>query len=161
MLQKSRACFFWGRRSAAGSTDQTHPGGRPETGNKCTFWVDISDIFQKGRFFKMSKSKSCNVSGSIFRISKTPDMKKSRKSENIRVFGPHSYQLGWVLYIPIFPPLCAALVQIPARSKLQRQSCNDQDCSYPPPNPHGRGMASVAWNCKSSKKREASICMYI
>ena len=85
--QNPGACFFWGRRSAAGSTDTTHPGGRPETGNKCTCWVDISDIFQKCRLFKMPKLKSWNVPGNVFRISKNPDMRKSWKSEKSRFGG--------------------------------------------------------------------------
>ena len=52
----------------------------------------------------MSTSKSCNVPGNSFHMSKNPDMGKKRKYEEnkIKVFGPHSYQLGWAIYIYIY-----------------------------------------------------------
>ena len=34
MLQNSRACFFWGFWSAAGSASHTHPAGRPQNRQK-------------------------------------------------------------------------------------------------------------------------------
>ena len=77
MLQKSRACFFWGRRSAAGSSDTDAQGW--ETWHRSQMYVSSrrsQHVFQKCRLFNMSKLKSWNVPGSSFRISKNPDVEK-------------------------------------------------------------------------------------
>ena len=76
------ACFFWGRRSAAGSHHQSHSSG----GTKKTVKIAIIRhfFFRKCWFFKIWKLKCYNMSGNSFRISKNPDTGKSRKSENRR-----------------------------------------------------------------------------
>ena len=75
------ACFFWGRRSAAGSHHTDAQGWETlKPAKKCEILVVFLDIFQKCWLFKISKLKSWNVSGSVFRISKNPDMGKSQKS---------------------------------------------------------------------------------
>ena len=46
-----------------------------------TYIAEHFDIFEKCRLFKMTKLKSCNMSGNSFRISKNPDVGKNPKSE--------------------------------------------------------------------------------
>ena len=47
MLQNSRACFFWGFWSAAGSASHTHPAGRPQSRQKYIQHSEISRSIHK------------------------------------------------------------------------------------------------------------------
>ena len=79
MLQKSRACFFWGRRTAGGRPPPVAQLGGTLKPVKMTIISRNCRHFPKTLTFpnfKIWKSKSCNVSGSSFHISKNPDLEK-------------------------------------------------------------------------------------
>ena len=76
--------------------------GDLKTGTNVNYELTVSTFFKNVDFSKISRLKSGNVPGNVFRISKNPDMGESQKSGKSRFGAPHSYRHSWVTYIYIY-----------------------------------------------------------